>query len=140
MVREPVLDVRAEHGAHRVDDLARPRRAVDGQRRGFEAHHPVRGDDIVQIVDVVAVQVSEEHRVEHSRNRGGRREPHDDRPAGVEQQVLAAGAHERCRAGARRVGNWVAGSEQYDVDGRVPTRWARRSATERRDPRWAGAS
>ena len=108
--------------------------------RGLEAHDPVRRDDVVQVVDVVAVQVRQQHGIQHARHRVRGREPHDHAATGIEQQVLPAGAHERGRAGARGVGNRVARAEQDDVDSGVPTRYASRNATGRSAPQWAGAS
>ena len=140
VVREPVLDVGPEHREHRVDDFLGAGWPVHAQRRGLEAHDPVRRDDVVQVVDVVAVQVRQQHGIQHARHGVRGREPHDHAATGIEQQVLPARTHERGRAGARRVGNRVAGAEQDDVDSGVPTRYASRNATGRSAPQWAGAS
>ena len=75
MVREPVLDVRPQHGEQPVDDFLRSRRPVDPQRRRRRAHDPVRGDHVVQVGDVIAVEVRDEHRAQHRRQQPGGGEP-----------------------------------------------------------------
>ena len=65
----------------------------------------MRRDDVVEVADVIAVQVREEHRVEHERQDPGGREPHAHPAPGIDEQRRAAGADQRRRACASRSGN-----------------------------------
>ena len=108
---EPIFDVGTQHREHAVDDVTRPRRPEHAQRLRCRAHHPLRGDHVVQIADVIAVQVREQHVVEHQREHAGSCESHAHPTTRVHEHRAAAGADERRRAGTVTVRQRVPGAE-----------------------------
>ena len=90
VVGQAVADVGGQHRQHPVDHLAGAGRAVDRERVGHRAHHPAGGDHVVEVGEVVAVEVGEQHGAEHPREGAGRGQAHEHAPAGVDEQQGAA--------------------------------------------------
>ena len=67
-------------------------RADDRQRRRHERHDPARGDHVVEVGDVVAVQVGEQHGRQVRCAETQRGEAHQHTAAGVDEVVLVARA------------------------------------------------
>ena len=64
VVGQPVADVGLQHRLGGGHEGRRARRAEDVEGIRGEGHGPPRGDDVVEIGDVVAVEMGEEHRLE----------------------------------------------------------------------------
>ena len=88
---------------------------------GSVAITQLRRDDVVQVGDVVAVQVGQQHRRQTDRQHPGAGQPHHHTAAAVDEQGRVAGAHERGRPGAVGIGQRAAGPEQRDLDAQVFT-------------------
>jgi len=107
-----ILRVELEHRAETSDDLLRANRAVDASDDRLRRHNPARRDDVVQVADVVAVQVREQHRGEKRRKDARCRHTHHAAAPTVDDDVLARGLYERGRAGAARIGDRASSAEQ----------------------------
>ena len=90
VVRDAVLDVRAERGQNVFDDCLCADRTDDRQRRLLERHHPAGRDDVVEVGDVIAVQVRDQHSSEVRRTKPCRSQPHQDAAACIDEVMLAS--------------------------------------------------
>jgi hypothetical protein len=120
VVGDAVADVGGERGQEMVDDGPGADRADDTQRRRLEREDPLARDHVVEIGDVVAVEVGQQHGGELRRPESDRGEAHQGAASGIDEVVLrhvaGAAGHERRRPGAVRVGDRPAGAEQRDRD------------------------
>ena len=119
VVRDAVLDVGFERCEQVVDDRLRADGADDRERRLFERHHPARGDHVVEVGDVIAVQVRDQHRREVRRSEASSCESHQHATPGIDQVVLGLGTlarrDQRCRTGS--VGRWHRPTRAQQRDG-----------------------
>ena len=130
-MREAVRDVGAQRRTDAVDDLAGTRRTDDDERRRRERRHPSRGDDVVEIGEVVAVQVREQRRGQLVRADTRGRRAHEDTAPAVEQEAMIADLHEGRRSGPHRIGNRAAGAQENNLDRRVGHRGSMARADRR---------
>ena len=106
--------IEAQHLEHRVDDLTSADRS-DHSKRNVDGHHdPARGDKVVEIGDVIAVQMRDQDRVDHSGHDAGRQESHDGPASAVDHDVLPAGLHQTARARTVGIGDGTTGAEKSD--------------------------
>ena len=75
------------------------------ERAGLAAHDPVGRDDVVEVADVVAVQVGQQHPFEHHREDAGCDQAHADASPGVDQEPPGAGPHQGGGAGPVGIGS-----------------------------------
>ena len=116
MVVEPVLLVEREHLAQPVDDARRADRPDDECRRCVDrTHDPTRRDKVVEVADVVAVQVGEQHGVHGGRSDARRHEAHDAASPTVNDDVRSGGLNERRRTGTVRIGDRAPRANQGDL-------------------------
>ena len=116
MVGQAVPDVGAEHREQPVDHFTRAGRTEQPERLRRPAHDPLRRDHVVEIADVIAVQMGEQHRVEHDREHARRDQPHAHRATRVDEHRAPAGAHERRGTSPLTVGNRIPSAQQHDLD------------------------
>ena len=95
VVREAIANVGLEGCDEMVHHVAGPRRADDRQRCRLERRHPSGGDNVVQVGDVVAVQVGQEHSCELPDSGSG--EAHQHAPAGVDEEVFRTAGDQAAR-------------------------------------------
>ena len=116
VVRDPVRDVRRQHREHAVDHLRGAWRPVDVELAGRQRGHPRGGDDVVQVAEVIAVQVREEHRIEHRRGCSSTRQAHEHTPPRVDEEVGPRRPDQARWPGAVGVGDGAARAEQGDAE------------------------
>ncbi len=98
VVIQPVPHVVDQHRERSIDEPCGSRRPDDRERRLDRRHHPPRRDHVVEVGGVVAVEVREQQRVEHRRERGGTGQAHADAAPAIDEQGLPRGTHEDRRA------------------------------------------
>ncbi len=122
VVRKAISNVGRKRRECGVDDFTQPRRSIDQQGATLWAHDPVRGDDVVEVGDVIAVQMRDEQRVEHHREHTSGGETQQHRTSAVDKQVCAGCLDERCGSRPTRVGQGTSRAEQGDLHDVVTSR------------------
>ena len=115
---DAVADIGSERRHDVVDDLLCADRADDRQRCRLERHHPPGGDHVVEVGDVVAVEVCQQHRRQVRSSEAERCETHQHAASGVDQVVLGPGAlagrDQRGGSGSVGARHRAAGAQQGD--------------------------
>jgi hypothetical protein len=117
VVGHAVADVDLEHGLCRLQERRRADGTVDGERLRLERRDPLRGDDVVQVGGVIAVQVRQKEPAQRPGRRSGSCGPHEDAAPAVEEQITGGGAHKGRGPGAQRVGQRAAAAEDDGLHG-----------------------
>src|SRR4029077_3421388 len=78
--------------------------------------HPLRGDDVAQVGDVIAVEVCDQYGSDGAGCDTCRHEPHHDAAAAGDEVVPAPRLDQRGRPGSILVGHRTTGAEKRDGD------------------------
>ena len=109
---EAILLVERQHRAQAIDDLLGADRTIDACDDGVRRHDPARGNDVVQVADVIAVQVCQKDCREKWGKHASSSHAHDATTTAVDHDVLTCGLH-KCRwPRAIRIGNRATGAKQ----------------------------
>lgn len=109
-----VTDVGVERGQQSVDHGLGAHGTDDGQRGGLEGHDPARGDHIVQIGDVVAVQMGQHHCSQGAGVATCPRQSHEHAAPGVAQELVVAPGDQGGWSGPVRIGQRAPRPQQRD--------------------------
>ena len=112
---DAVLDVGCQRCQRRVYVLSYARWTVDAQRHRHRRHHPVHGEHVVEVGEVITVQMGHQYSAEHGWYRPCGDHAHEHTAPTIDEHRRACGAHERGWPGTPWVGNRVAGTEQGDL-------------------------
>jgi hypothetical protein len=106
--------VEGEHGEHRVNDLASAHWSNNLERNVHWHHDPTRGDEIVEIGDVIAVKVSDQNGADHSGQNASAEQAHDGGTTTVDHDVLLTSLNQGARTRTIGVGDWATSTEKND--------------------------
>jgi hypothetical protein len=81
------------------------------------AHDVVRGDDIVEIGEVVTVKMCDQNTRQKDGQRASSGESHHNCTTCVDQDLSCTGLHQCCWASALGVWHWASCAEQNDFHG-----------------------
>lgn len=96
---EPVPDVGGQPGERVLHEGLRADRAINVQRLRHRTHHPVHGDDVVEIGEVIAMQVRDKHRGEYRWHCTRGDQPHEYATSAIDEHRGTASTHQCGRSG-----------------------------------------
>ena len=117
MVSQAVLLVESQHCQHSFDDFSRADRADDfqGARHCRRGGDPASGDEVVEIADVIAVEVSEQNEIDEGRHDTCANQTHDACSTTVDDDVMTARSDECRRPGTVRIWQRASGAQKCDL-------------------------
>jgi hypothetical protein len=106
--------IEREHMKHCVNDLAGAHWSNNFERNVHGHHDPARGDEVIEIGDVIAMQVGDQNGADHSGQNAGAEQTHDCGATAVDHDVLLTRLHQGARTTAVGVGDWATSTEKSD--------------------------